>query len=373
VSESFWGPILASVVGVRAQGAFGSGWVATASGLVVTNHHVVGYLQRVGLRRAGMPEIAARVIYADAKLDLAVLLPDTPLEIVPVPLGDSRSVERGEPVVAIGHPLGFDYTVTRGIISATGRLQRGVEYLQTDASLNPGNSGGPLIDRRGSAIGVNSWIRSDGSGLGFALPVHVFAERLAALDAQGPALAQAVPRYGCAECEAIIDPARDRCASCGALIPFLHRSVLEAPERARSERAAAALIAALGFSPNAAAIGDGMWRLRTRTADLVFEIDPAGKAVRVAARLVEVPTADVEPCLRFLASANDRATGPARFSLVRSVVHLEWRDPIEGFDVELSKQRLLELAAKARVFQSILSQKFGAPPAPIELDGRGAR
>ena len=157
------------------QNSLGSGVVVTSEGHIITNNHVVDQVDEIEVQLSDGRTKKAKLIGADAVVDLAVLKVDEP-GLKPLKFGDSDSVQAGDFVVAIGNPFGFEETVTDGIISSKGRPNRvdGFgDYLQTNAAINPGNSGGPLVNLRGEIIGINTAIisRSGGSqGIGFAIP-----------------------------------------------------------------------------------------------------------------------------------------------------------------------------------------------------------
>ena len=156
----------------------GSGFIIRPDGTILTNAHVVADAQEVTVKLTDRREFKAKVIGSDPQSDVAVLKIDAG-NLPTVKLGDSSAVRVGEWVVAIGSPYGFENTVTSGIVSATSRsLPDGtyVPFIQTDAAVNPGNSGGPLFNMKGEVIGINSQIysRSGGyQGLSFAVPINV--------------------------------------------------------------------------------------------------------------------------------------------------------------------------------------------------------
>ena len=175
--------VLPSVVQVRSDRGTGSGFVFDRAGHVMTNEHVVQGDQRVVLQLTSGRQIPAVVVGRDARNDIAVLRAD-PSDLRPATMGTSSLVRIGEPVIAIGSPLGLAGTVTAGIVSTTKREarlgeQRTQSVIQTDASINPGNSGGPLVNLDGQVIGVNTAIATvrgpNGSagniGIGFAVPI----------------------------------------------------------------------------------------------------------------------------------------------------------------------------------------------------------
>ncbi len=162
----------------RVQRSAGSGVIVDASGLIVTNHHVIKDMTELRVSLSDRREFAATVVLLDPRSDLAVLRikADTPLQAVE--WGDADRLEVGDFVMAIGNPFGVGQTVTQGIVSALARTVAGVGdyqfFIQTDAAINPGNSGGALVDTDGRLVGINTAIfsQSGGShGIGFAIPV----------------------------------------------------------------------------------------------------------------------------------------------------------------------------------------------------------
>ncbi len=166
------------------QIAEGSGFVIDKEGHIVTNYHVIEGAQKVQVSFSANDELDAKVIGEDPSTDTAVLKIDAhSRSLTPLPLGDSDKVTVGDPVVAIGNPFGFARTATAGIVSAVQREirapnRRGIQHaIQTDAAINHGNSGGPLINGSAQVIGVNAQISTGGTsdgnvGIGFAIPVN---------------------------------------------------------------------------------------------------------------------------------------------------------------------------------------------------------
>lgn len=160
------------------RGGIGSGFIVSSDGVVLTNAHVVAGADSVTVKLSDRREFKAKVVGSDAQTDIAVIRIEAK-NLPVVKLGDSKSARVGDWVLAIGSPYGFENTVTAGIISATSRaLPDGayVPFIQTDAAVNPGNSGGPLFNMRGEVIGINSQIYSQTGGyqgLAFAIPIDV--------------------------------------------------------------------------------------------------------------------------------------------------------------------------------------------------------
>ena len=159
----------------RQSSALGSGFIIDEKGIVVTNNHVIDGAEDIVVQVNGEKKFNAKVVGADPLSDIAVLQLETKEKFIPVKFGDSDKARIGDWVIAIGNPFGLGGTVTSGIISARNRsigLARYEDYIQTDASINSGNSGGPLFDLNGDVIGINTAIlgRSGNVGIGFAIP-----------------------------------------------------------------------------------------------------------------------------------------------------------------------------------------------------------
>jgi Do/DeqQ family serine protease len=164
----------------RGQSSLGSGVIVDASGLVVTNHHVIENMTEVKVAFADRREFEAEIVLRDPRTDLAILKMKGAANIPAVEFGDSEALQVGDLVLAIGNPFGVGQTVTQGIVSALARTQVGVSdyqfFIQTDAAINPGNSGGALVDTAGRLVGINTAIfsQSGGShGIGFAIPASM--------------------------------------------------------------------------------------------------------------------------------------------------------------------------------------------------------
>ena len=173
--------LLPSVVQIEADGAMGSGFVAAEGGLILTASHVVGGSTTVTLRLQDGTSLAGEVVAVDKSIDTAVIRADesAAADLKPMELGALADVQVGEMTIAIGSPFGLSQTVTTGIVSALGRtvptpMGELHDLIQTDAAINSGNSGGPLADGDGRAIGINTAIASNSGGsdgIGFAVPV----------------------------------------------------------------------------------------------------------------------------------------------------------------------------------------------------------
>ncbi len=161
----------------KKKNALGSGCIISKDGYVVTNHHVVAQADTIEVSlREEEKTYKADIVGTDEETDLALLKIDADRELPSLEFGDSAELNPGEWVLAIGNPFGLSHTVTKGIVSAKGRVIGAGPYdnfIQTDASINPGNSGGPLLNLQGEVVGINTAIVAQGQGIGFAIPSNM--------------------------------------------------------------------------------------------------------------------------------------------------------------------------------------------------------
>lgn len=168
-------------------GGVGSGFILNADGYIVTNEHVVRGATSIEVEFSNGDKFEGHVVGADRKTDIALVYVEGAIGMTSIPLGDSDAVRPGEWVVAIGNPFELNHTVTAGIVSAKHRSLHGAydDFIQTDAAINPGSSGGPLVNLKGEVIGINTAIREGANTVGFTIPINMAKQILPQLHANG--------------------------------------------------------------------------------------------------------------------------------------------------------------------------------------------
>lgn len=360
-----WTDLARSVVQLRCGGRTGTGWVALANGLIVTNVHVVGYQSTVTVRSSRGVEVPARVVHADTRLDIAFVMPTEPMELTPLELARSEQATPGQPVVAIGHPMGLSFTITQGVLSAVNRVFRGVAWLQTDTAINPGNSGGPLLDAEGRVVGVNTRIHGEGQNLAFAVPVHLFEPDLRSFVGPPQHVLAQEPDYRCPACDERYTQSDERCLRCGLPLPYTDAPGLLTLSHAwvRAERAVTGMIARLGTQPHEVWVSRGRWRLPQRSGHVWILLDDRGHYVDFVAPLVKVPGDRHEAFFRFLLTLNDRTTDVCRLSLAGDVVILSASEPTLFLNASEATNGLKVLLLLAEDLRDVLVRGYGAEPA----------
>jgi serine protease Do len=170
------------------QFGFGSGVIIDTSGFILTSNHVIESASKIEVKLSDNRKFVAKMIGQDRETDLALIKVESEKPLPAAPLGDSNQLKPGQWVMAIGNPFVYDHTVTVGVISALNRnLGTNIfdNFIQTDAAINFGNSGGPLLNIKGEVIGINTLISSQGTGIGFAIPINMAKEILPQLKDRG--------------------------------------------------------------------------------------------------------------------------------------------------------------------------------------------
>jgi serine protease Do len=333
----------------------GTGFYLEDYKLIVTNEHVVHDNRYVIVKSNYFKKQLVRVAFTDQKYDLAFLQPPDEHEMLNVSLAVNENYTQGEQIIAVGHPFGLKYTATQGIISNTLHEAKGINYLQHDAALNPGNSGGPLVNLHGRILGINTFIIRDGNNIGFSLPSKYLRKTL--------------DEFTLAESNS-----GTRCQSCGNLVfnklieekycPFCGTSLvlpsqIEAYEPIGINRTIEMMLSELGYDVRLARIGMQNWELERGSAKIRISYHNKTGLISGDVYLCSLPKDNIKPLYTYLLRENYDLKDLS-LSIVGQDVLLSLLIFDRYFNVETGQEMFRRLVEKADYYDNILIEEYGA-------------
>ncbi len=333
----------------------GTGFYLKSESLIVTNEHVVRGNREVVVEGALFSRQMSKVLFTDPKYDLAFLACDGGVEMPEVQLTNLVRIGVGEKVTAIGHPFGLKFTATQGIISNNSHSENGIKYYQHDAALNPGNSGGPLIDSDGFVIGVNTFIISEGDNIGFSLPVSFLKESIAEYKSIGDG------KVGtrCINCSNLVfeDALEGRfCPHCGSKIKLPSQE--EEYEAAGISLTIEAILEECGHDVKLSRRGPNLWEVLQGSAKTYITYYEPNGLIAGDAVLCDLPKKDIKKVYEYLLRQNSEVEG-----LTLSVKGHEVVLSLIIYDRYLSHKTGLKLFGhlfqKADDYDDILVEEYG--------------
>jgi serine protease Do len=268
-------------------------------------------------------------------------------------------VKDGDPVVAIGHPYGLNYTATQGSISRVDRVQQGIHYIQTDTAINPGNSGGPLVNGSGQVIGVNTFIIKGGDNLGFALPVAALKD---ALDQYLPVRGEVAIR--CPSCTTLVMATTldsgEYCPSCGTKVDFPKADDGETPVSGIAKKIED-ILEKLGSSAELARNGNNRWEVEEGSAKIRITYNPENYFIISDAHLCQLPKQNIGTLYTFLLQENYKLEG-SLFSLNGDNIVLSSLMYDLDLSVEDGERAFKRLFEKADHYDKVLVEQYGCRP-----------
>lgn len=344
------------IVQIATPTSTGTGFFLKDRGLIVTNHHVVEGNRAVAIEGARFIKQMSTVRYIDQKYDIAFIEgPRTENELPAVHLGFEKPLRTGDPITAVGHPFGLKFSVKAGVISNPQEMLNNIPYLHIDAALNPGNSGGPLIDREGDIVGVNTFIIQDGDNAGFSLPVRFLRDALDAF--QNNNLVNACRCTACLNILTEAETEHKRCVHCGNQVEL--PAAAEEYEASGVAKTIENLVSRIGHDVALSRCGPHAWEIRQGSAKIGITYHDKSGLISADAVLCQLPKENIKPLYEYLLRQN-YTNEALSFSVHEQdiVLSLLIYDRYLNEDTGLALlQRLFE---KADEYDNILVETYGA-------------
>lgn len=288
------------VIQIATPYSTGTGFYLRDADLIVTNDHVVRGNREVIIDGALVPRQLAKVVFYDPKYDLAFIAAPGHDHLPNVPLGIQRTVSEGENVMAFGHPFGLKFTATQGIVSGTQHRQGDVPYLQHDAALNPGNSGGPLVNGHGEVIGVNTFIINQADNIGFSLPVRYLHDSISAFGKTN-----GLPAARCGDCANLVfenTVEEGFCPHCGAAITLPCQE--DEYEPTGIARTIEEILGKCGHDVRLSRRGPTVWEVRNGSANIFISYYEPNGLIAGDAILCDLPADNIKSVYEYLLRQN---------------------------------------------------------------------
>lgn len=325
--------------------------------MVVTNHHVVEDNRSVIIEGEHFKKQLAEVLYIDKKYDLAFLsVPSEVMEDLPeIRLGAHKDVKERDAVTAFGHPFGLSFAIKSGYISNTREIMNGIPYIHIDVGLNPGNSGGPLVDHEGDVIGVNTFIMRDSDSVGFALPVKILEQSLVAfIGAGGNDVARCT---GCGNMVTVATVELDNCSHCGAGVKL--PSAVETYTATGVAGTIERLITTIGHEVALSRCGPNAWEIRQGSAKIMITYHEKTGLISADAILCQLPETQIKPLYEYLLREN-YTNNAMTLSVHEQDILLSLLIYDRYLDEETGIEMLDALFKKADYYDNVLVEQFNA-------------
>lgn len=357
--------ITKTVVKINTAAGCGSGFYLRVNNLIVTNHHVVEGARRVGIETTAGETIAAHVLMVNPLCDLAFLEPTKVLSLPEVTLKKAASVKNSDRVSVLGYPLGMPFTITEGIVSSIHQMVEGRPYIQTDAPVNPGNSGGPLVNDRGEIIGVTAAKFSNAENIGFAIPIDTVISELESLEKSGTREFA----VKCPSCSLLLYHSEEFCPNCGVRldVDLLFSEKSNPPFATFVEE----VFRDLAIDPVIARKGPNYWEFYHGSAFIQYNIYHSSYFY-ASSPLGKLPKTGLDALYTWILSDPVR---PYHLGIYQNTIMLCYRvhlSDIRGPSAHLIQKNLAGLARKADELDNVLLERFGCEPAEFSKLGKMA-
>jgi serine protease Do len=346
-----------AIIQIATPQSTGTGFYLEDFGIIVTNNHVVADNREVVVLGEVVARQLVNVVYTDERHDLAFLSkPNMTAKMPSISLNLAKKMVAGDQIIAVGHPFGLKFSATSGIVSNPEQLQMTIPYIHHDAALNPGNSGGPLVNHEGEVVGVNTFIIRDGNNVGFSLPVEFLndsIQQFKRLDSDD------VTR--CSGCTNLVSEKtidREYCPNCGAKIKL--PKTVDLYEPTGVSRTIEQILTKIGQNVPLSRMGSDGWEIRHGSAKIEISYDEKnGGLISADAWLAELPKENLKPLYSYLLKEN--------YTLQNLSLSVDDQDILLSliiYDRYLNEETGLEMLQlmfeKADYYDDILINQFGA-------------
>jgi len=343
------------VIQIATPYSTGTGFYLKDLDLIVTNEHVIRDNREVVIEGTLLPKQLSRVIFTDPKYDLALIEVKENNDNPSSKLAKDDSLSEGDIVIAIGHPFGLKYTATQGIASNTEHLQNDVYYIQHDAALNPGNSGGPLINTKGEIVGVNTFVFKDGNSIGFSLPVKYLIESINEYKSGDGDIG--VRCHSCSNVvyENTVD--HNYCPHCGSKVQV--PSLVDVYEPVGVALTIENMLKTAGYDARLARKGPSIWEVEKGSANINISYHEKTGLIVGDAHLCLLPKKDIKPIYKYLLKENFHLEG-LTFSIKGRDIILSLLIYDRYLNEDTGMELLKHLFERADYYDNILVEEYGA-------------
>ena len=353
-----------AVVKVTTAQGSGSGFYYKSKNIVVTNHHVISGSRMVSVETQDKKRIAAKVVFVDPVFDIAFLAPSGDLNLPDLTIISSEGLQNQERVSVLGFPFGMPFTVTDGIVSSVKQLVEGRNYIQTDAAVNPGNSGGPLVNQKGEILGLTTCKFNRAENVSFALPSNDLLEDLDVYSKQ-PTENYSVK---CPACSNVLTEEAEYCPNCGATLDVnsLFKEVPLSPLASFVEE----YMKKLGLDPIIARNGYDFWEFYQGSA-LIRVFVYRNNYLYTTSPLVKLPKTNLQKVYEYVVS---NPMPPFYFGLQNDEVYFSYRISMADMNSvhrEKLQENFMNLAKKADEMDKYLISTYGCEPSVHTLGELG--
>jgi len=334
----------------------GTGFFLKDQNLIITNEHVVRDNREVVIYGSHIEKQMTKILFTDSKHDLAFLqAPEMHIDMPEVKTGLDKIVKQGDSIVAIGHPFGMEYSATQGIVSNTTQEENDILYIHHDASLKPGNSGGPLINSDGLIVGVNTFIIKSGNSVGFSLPVEYLLKTIEAFREGGDKVGTR-----CFSCSNLVfenETKDEYCPHCGSKIKI--PSEIAEYEPISVAKTIEDMLVEMGHQVELARRGPFHWEIKQGSAKISISYYEKTGLIIGDAYLCNLPQKDIKPLYEFLLRQNYENEG-LTFSVKGHDIVLSLLIYDRYLNKETGIKLINHLFERADYYDNILVEEYGA-------------